>query len=457
MQGNPAPGTLWPMRRGSLLTVLILIGLVAGALFGRYVLLGSMEPSAEDHWTRQAGELILVRPLLLLIVPLVFVSVVVAVASIGDPIRLGVVGCSTVLYYLVTMLVAATLGAVLVATFRPGDLPQETLSELRGGAEQDLAAHPDVAGSIERARTEGQDELGGAWLEMLRRIVPANLVAEMTGGRTLGVMLFALLLGLALAAAGEPAQPAVRVFESLLDAMLRVVRWLIWLVPAGVFLLSAWTVGRSGFDDLVGPLAKYVGLVVAGLFIHAAIVLPAVLALATRQNPYRFMWQMRRALLTAFGTASSPASLPVTLESALAEGGCSRRAAGLVLPLGAAVNLNGTALCEAIAVVFLFQLWGIPLNFGELVIVVMTAALAAVGAAGLPGAGAVTTLIVISAVNKALEGHGLPESELLPAAAIGVILGVDRVLEMCRSAANVWGDAVGAKIMTRLAPDPPPH
>ncbi len=190
-----------------------------------------------------------------------------------------------------------------------------------------------------------------------------------------------------------------------------------------------------------------------GLFLHGAIVLPAVLLLFTRRNPFRYMWQMRRALMTAFGTDSSAATLPVTIESAEGEGGCSRKAAHFVLPLGATVNMDGTALYEAVAVVFLFQLYGIDLSFGELVIVVITATLAAIGAAGIPSAGTVTMIIVITAVNTVLRGQGVAESELLPIAAIGVILGVDRIVDMCRTTVNVWGDAVGAKIITKLAPD----
>ena len=154
-------------------------------------------------------------------------------------------------------------------------------------------------------------------------------------------------------------------------------------------------------------------------------------------------------------SASSEARV-LTIESAEGPGGCSKRAANFVLPLGATVNMDGTALYEAVAVVVLFQLWGIDLSFGELVIVVITATLAAVGAAGIPSAGTVTMLIVILAVNSGLRGQGMAEEDLLPEYAIGVIIGVDRIVDMCRTTVNVWGDAVGAKIISRLAPDEPP-
>ena len=211
----------------------------------------------------------------------------------------------------------------------------------------------------------------------------------------------------------------------------------------------AWTVGTIGFATIVGPLGSYIGVVLLGLLIHGLLILPLILWLLTRCNPYRFMWQMRRALLTAFGTDSSSATLPVTMDSAENEGGCSKRASNFVLPLGSTINMDGTALYEAVAVVFLFQLFGIDLSFSELIVVVITATLAAVGAAGIPSAGLVTMVIVIAAVNASLAGSG----HQLPLAAIGVILGVDRIVDMCRTTVNVWGDATAAKVMTRLAPD----
>ena len=249
--------------------------------------------------------------------------------------------------------------------------------------------------------------------------------------------------------AGRRPLPAIKVFEGLFDAIMRIVLVIIWITPLGVFLLLTYTVGSIGIANLLGPISKYIILVISGLAIHGILVLPLILWLFTRKNPYRFMWQMRKALLTAFGTDSSAATLPVTIETAEHEGGCSKRASNFVLPLGATVNMDGTALYEAVAVVFLFQLYGIELGFSELLIVVITATLAAVGAAGIPSAGVVMMVIVINAVNTSL---GDPE-RALPLEAIGVILGVDRIVDMCRTTVNVWGDSVGAKLMTRLAPD----
>lgn len=468
------------MHKSGLITILMLIGLTLGVLFGvivhtdldaalanagvvmkpiiRVLLwlqtamgIEPVEKSGQFNfeWLRDLGTLVLIRPLMLMIIPLVFVSVVLGVTSIGDPAKLGLVGGATLLYYLVTMLLAAVLAAVSVSTFRPGDLPPEQREALTARAETDYQTS-DVAENIGRAKSENKSSLPGAWNNLIDQMIPTNIVKEMAEGRTLGVIVFALLLGLALAAGGSATEPAVKVFAALFDAIMRLIGWIIWLLPIGVFLLVAHTVGKVGLGAIVGPLGKFMLLVIAGLFVHAFIVLPIVLAITARVNPYKFVWDCRKALLTAFGTSSSSATMPVTLKVCETEAGCSKRATNFVVPLGATINMGGTALFEAVAVVFLCQLYGIDLEFTELVIVVITATLAAIGAAGIPAAGLVTMVIVINAVNLSLETRGLPR---LPEAAIGVIIGVDRILDMCRTMVNVWGDMVGAKIMTKLAPD----
>lgn len=436
-------------RSGGRLTALILLGLVAGAFAGQW-LHASGHADVASLWMSW-GDLVLIRPLRLLVIPIVLLSVLVGVTSIGDPSRLGLVGGATMLYYLSTMLVAVILGAVLVTAIEPGvGVPPEQSAALRDAGQTELDRQEVLKGRIDEASEMG---MGGAWTSIVEQLIPANVLEDMVAVRPLGVIVFALALGLALAAGGAAATPAIRVINSLFDAFMRLVRWVIWLTPIGVFLLVAGTVGRIGLGELLGPLSKYMATVLVGLFIHAFIVLPLVLRIFAGGNPYRFMWRMKRALLTAFGTDSSSATLPVTIETAQEEAGCSRRASGFVLPLGSTINMDGTALYEAVAVVFLFQFFGIDLSFTELVVVVITATLAAIGAAGIPSAGLVTMVIVITAVNTSLAGRGV---EPLPLWAIGILLGVDRILDMCRTTVNVWGDAVGAKIITRIAPDEEP-
>ena len=211
------------MKHGNLLTVLILLALAFGALFGQFVLYGHMGDDPNQHWTKLTGDLVLIRPLYLLIIPLIFVSVVVGMTSIGDPSKLGVVGSSTVLYYLVTMLIAVTIGVIMVSAFRPGNLPDDVRAELQGNAEIELARESTIAANIQKAKDEGQDELGGAWFNILRQLVPRNIVDEMAKGRTLGVIVFAILFGLAVAAGGEKTRLVAQVFDGLFNAMMKLV------------------------------------------------------------------------------------------------------------------------------------------------------------------------------------------------------------------------------------------
>jgi len=251
--------------------------------------------------------------------------------------------------------------------------------------------------------------------------------------------------------AKEKGKPVIELVESFHEALMIIVRAILWLMPIGVLLLVAWAVGSMGLSNLAGALAKYVASVFFGLGFHMFASLPLVLWLLARINPYKYMWSIRSALFTAFGTASSMATLPVTIEATRDLGGCSRRASGIVLPLGATVNMDGTALYQGIAVIFMFQAFGYDLHFASYMVIVLTATLAAVGAAGVPGGSLVTTLIIMNAVNVTLRGAA--GFEPLPLAAIGLILGVDRILDMTRTMVNVWGDSVGARIITRLAPD----
>src|SRR5690606_17759127 len=212
---------------------------------------------------------------------------------------------------------------------------------------------------------------------------------------------FAIFLGLALGFRGERSRPVVDFINAFFEAIMVLVSWVLWLAPIGIFFLVAWTIAGLG-GEAVRAVGKYMLTVFIGLAIHGAITLPLVLAIFGRTNPYRFMWRMRPALLTAFGTDSSSATLPVTIETAETAGECSKKASGFVLPLGSTINMDGTALYEAVAVVFLFQVFGVELGLEQLAIVVMTATLAAVGAAGIPSAGLVTMVLVVQAVNATL-------------------------------------------------------
>ncbi|MDE1037845.1 MAG: dicarboxylate/amino acid:cation symporter [Phycisphaerales bacterium] len=426
-------------RNTNILTILILLGLVAGALVGEY---GLHDPTGANvdqlQWLKEVGNIVLIRPLKVLIIPLILFSVISGITRIGDPAKLGIVGIATLVYYLATMFTAVTLGACLVTWIAPGVLPSDV--------QLTLIETSQATAAIEHAPRA----LSSAWLNILYQIVPVNIFKDMVNGQPLGIIAFAIAFGLAITAGGDKTKAARDICNACFEGLMILVRWVIWLTPIGVFFLVAWTVGKIGFGSIKGPLGWYMATVLIGLAVHGFVILPLVLYVFSGKNPYQFMWQMKRALMTAIGTDSSSATLPVTIDAAENEGECSKRAANFVLPLGATVNMDGTALYEAVAVVFLFQLFGIDLDISQLAVVVITATLAAIGAAGIPSAGLVTMVIVITAVNMNLTGSA---DGPLPIAAIGIIIGVDRILDMCRTAVNVWGDAVGAKIITRIAPD----
>lgn len=422
-----------------------IVALVAGMFVGE--VLHRQGASGTVAGFGVAGDLMLVRPLMMLVLPLIFTSVVAGITSLGDPSRLGRLGLATSGYFLATMLVAAALGAMLVTMVGPGlGLAPDDVSALKASGIERFEAAP----KLTQAAAAGEQGLGAAWLQIARQMLPSNPFAAMAEGQPLGMIVFAIVLGVALALCGEVGDPAVRVLNGLNEALLRAVGWILWIIPVGAFLLVSASVGKVGLVELLGPLGLYMAVVIGGLVAHMFIVLPAFQLVLGGGNPYRFMWAMREPLATAFATASSSATLPVTIRACENEGGCSQRATRFCAPLGATLNMDGTALYEAVAVVFLCQLFGIALGGAELVIVVVTATLAAVGAAGIPSAGLVTMVLVVQAVNASL---GNDPARSLPIEAIGIIIGVDRILDMVRTMVNVQGDMFGARLLTRLAPD----
>lgn len=433
-------------RRGqTFLTGAIIAGLILGCILGEatFRLVAPESREAITGTFHFVGDTLFIGLLRMVLVPLVVSSVVTGVAGIGDPAHLGRLGVWTLAYYFSTMLVAVIIGVVLVTWVAPGQGLDAAFREERMASFQ----RPDGEPLHALEQTPG---LGGAVGNLIRQLIPSNPLRSAVAGEMLPLISFSLLLGIALTLIGPPGRSLVALFESLFAAMMKMVDGILWLAPLGVLCLMAWTVGRIGLASLLGPLSLYILTVLLGLALHAFVVLPLLLYWLGRTGAFRFFSQMRQALLTALATSSSSATLPVTIECAERHGGVSRKAAGFVLPLGATINMDGTALYEAVAVVFLFQCFGIPLGPAELVIVALTATLAAVGAAGIPSAGLVTMVIVIEAVNGSL---GLSGAERLPLSAVGIVLGVDRILDMCRTAVNVWGDAVGAKILSRLVSD----
>ena len=397
----------------------LLVAIVAGIVLAFASVLVFEGAMAEVYWI---GEFFL-RALKMIIVPLVMFSMISGIAGLGDVRRLGRMGGRTVGYYLLTTLVAVSLGSVVVNLIAPG-------------------VGMNTAGLGIPERVAGKQDLGLA--DIVLGFVSDNIVGSMADMQMLPLIVFSLVFGGVVTTLGERGRTIIDFCEGGNEAMMKIVHLVMWLAPVGVFGLVAGRFGTAvaaggmdAFVDQLRTVGLYMVTVLVGLGVHALIVLPLLLWVTTRRSPLAYARALGPALLTAFSTASSAATLPLTIDCV--EGPDARvdgRAAHFVLPLGATVNMDGTALYEAVAVIFIAQAAGIDLSFGQQILVVITATLAAIGAAGIPEAGLVTMVIVLRAVDLPLEG-------------VELILAVDWLLDRFRTTVNVWGDAVGAAVIER--------
>ncbi len=356
----------------------------------------------------------------MVVVPLIVCSMIVGMAALAEHRSVGKTFAFTFTYYLATTLISVSIGLMLVSIVQPG-----TVSGLAG----------DGAMKVDKVVTWYE-----ALFDMLRGLVPPNLFEAAAEGRILGLLAFSLVFGGILVRMGKAGEQVVALISTVNDALMTLVRVIVWLAPVGVMGLVADRIGQAGGGNAVwtelARLGTYFLTVLAGLSLHAFVVLPILLLVFARRRPLLHARHFADAMLTAFSTASSAASLPVTIRNAEDEAGISPRASRFVLPLGATVNMDGTALYEAVAAVFIAQAYGIDLSGAQLVIVLLTATLAAVGAAAIPQAGLVTMVMVLAAVNVPVEG-------------IGILLSVDWLLDRFRTTVNVWGDSVGCAIVDR--------
>lgn len=357
---------------------------------------------------------VFIRLLMLIIIPLIITSIVTGIQSLKEPAELGRLGAITMAYYLLTTLAAVCLGLLVVNVLAPGK-----------GLNLSIA---------------GEAQLTPMPLsEVLLGIIPKNIVGAMASGDMLPTIFVAILVGLAILMAGERASILRQIFEQANTVVMLITDWIMATAPVGVAALFVGTLLDPKLADVAQffeDLGVYMVAVIGGLFIHSFVVLTLLLWLVARVRPWRYLSALAPALLTAFSTASSSATFPVTRECVTERAGVDPRAADFVLPLGATINMDGTALYEAVAAVFIANALGIDLSFSQQVIIVFTATLAAIGAAGVPSAGLVTMIIVLESVG-------------LPGAGYALIVAVDRILDMCRTTANVWGDAVGAVVVER--------
>ena len=433
----------------NLLTGLILASIVAA------LVLAWLAPHAAA--SLKIGGDIFLSLLKMLVVPLVLTSVTTGVLGMGDVRKLGKPGAATLGYYLLTTVLAVALGLAVVNVVRPaeGTVTEEQKAAVVANRAAERAAVLKIRGAIAESAGVDEAEVGKALDpladppaktrgDLVRNLVlmlfTDNLLASAVNGDLLPLIVFSLAFGAILTTLGARAQTVRTLVTELNDALLAFVLLLMWAAPVGIFCLVAGQFGAQAADGTLWATLKqtawYSATVLIGLGLHGAVTLPVILWVVTRRNPYRFMFQMSRAVLTAFATASSSATLPVTMQTAVEEAGIKRRSVDFVLPLGATINMDGTALYEAVAAIFIAGAAGIELSFADQMTVAVTATLAAVGAAGIPQAGLVTMLIVLNAVG-------------LPLDLIGLILSVDWLLDRFRTAINVFGDATGAAVVER--------
>jgi len=358
-----------------------------------------------------------IRLLKMIIVPLVVSSIIVGVSGIGDSKTLGRLGLKTLGYYFLTSLFAIVIGLVLSNLFQPG-----------------------IGVSLPHTETFQSSALNqpSSPFDILVRMIPTNPVAAFAGGDMLGLIFFAIFFGVAMTRCPPDIQKPVFSFvNAFFNIMMSMTELIIKLAPIGVFGLIIGALNRMEYTFFTA-VGKYMGTIFLGLTLHLFVVLPILLWLLTRRSPIRHFKDMSNALLTAFSTSSSSSTLPVTMECVEKNAGVSNKISSFVLPLGATVNMDGTALYECAGVLFIAQIMGVDLSFTQQMVVVITALLASVGAAGIPSAGLVMIFIVLKAVN--LQG---PTVGLI----VGTMLAVDRPLDMLRTAVNIFSDSVGSVVV----------
>ena len=404
----------------------ILIGLVIGAVLGlgaNYVAGGDERVAWFTSGVTEPLGRIFLRLIFMVVLPLVTSALALGVAGLGDVRTLGRVGLKTFLYTVTVTALSVVTGLVLVNTFKPGEgLPPEVRAQLQSMQQQS-------SGAITAAES-------GVGLDAIIRIIPDNPLRAAVQGDMLAVMFFALMLGIALAASPrERVQPLIAVLEALYEVTMAIIGFAMRLAPYGVACLIFTLTARFGFSVL-RQLGAYVAVVLFGLAFHQFVTYSVLLKLLARTSPLQFFRNVREVMVTAFSTSSSNATLPTALRVTEENLGVPREIAAFVLTLGSTANQNGTALFEGVTVLFLAQFYGVDLNLSQQLLVVLMSVLAGVGTAGVPGGSLPLIVPVLVAVGVPGEG-------------IGVILGVDRLLDMCRTVLNVTGDITAAVVVAR--------
>ncbi len=381
----------------------ILIGLGAGILTG--IVLG---PKAE--YIKPIGTLF-INAIKMLIVPLIFSSLVVGVLSMKDPKKMGRIGLKTFAIYLATTAIAITIGLLLGTILQPG-------------AGLDFQAAEQVA-----------SKEAPSFIDTLVNLIPQNPVGSFASGSVLQIIVFSIFLGLAINLTGEKARPVADFFEAFAEVMYKLTAIIMAMAPYGVFALMAWVAGKFGLNVLL-PLIRVILGVYLGGIVHAIFTYGGGIALLARLNPIHFFKGILDAQAVAFTTTSSSGTLPATLSCTQKNLGVSKSVSSFVLPLGATINMDGTALYQGICALFIAQAYGVDLTLANYITIILTSTLASIGSAGVPGAGLIMLSLVLSSVGLPLEG-------------LAIVAGIDRILDMARTTVNVTGDAMVSLLIAK--------
>ncbi len=396
------------LKKGSLPTKIIvgmILGIAAGIVFKDQA--ASLQPIGT----------IFIRLISLIVVPLVFVSLFLGTASMGDLKKLGRIGAKTLLYYITTTVIAIIIGLVLVNIVKPGkDVQLE-------------AQYQDV--------TFQQPEKEISIVDNLINIIPTNPVSALVEGNMLQIIFLAILFGIAVTTISDTKrQTLIHWFDSFNEGIFNVIHMVMKLAPLGVFALIGSTIGKFGFDVLVS-LLKYGILVIIGLTIHASVIISIAVKMIGKLNPLKFWSAIRPAMVVAFSTSSSNATLPVTMESVEKGLNVPRVISSFVLPLGATINMDGTALYQCISIFFIAQVYSVEISIVKMIIIVLSVVLASIGTAGAPMAGVLILVMILRSVGIPTEG-------------IAMIMGIERIMDMTRTTVNIIGDASASVVITQL-------
>ncbi|PKF79934.1 dicarboxylate/amino acid:cation symporter [Vibrio sp. vnigr-6D03] len=391
-------------EKGIALWKKIFIGMLSGIVVG-------IVAGQDAVLLKPIGDIFL-NAIKMLIIPLVFCSLVVGVTAISDTQKMGRIAAKSIGIYLVTTALAISLGLIASSLISPGV-----------GLEMSLSA------------TQVASKSEPSFLDTLINLVPKNPISALASGNVLQTIVFAIGLGIALSLSGEKAKPAVRVFESLAEAMYKLTSLVMKFAPYGIFALIAVVAGQYGLDILL-PLIKVIFLVYLCCIIQVLVVYSGILKVLANLSPIHYLRALANPAAVAFTTTSSSGTLPVTIRTAHEELGVSREISSFVLPLGATINMDGTAIYQGVAAIFIAQVFGVSLDVQDYLMIIMTSTLASIGTAGVPGAGLIMLSLVLSTVGLPLEG-------------LAIVAGIDRILDMARTSVNVCGDLMISVLISR--------